>query len=246
MPVLLRSASRAKRKSVTFNPELDYFYFTPDEHEDSETESESPEAMSETQKNGSANENGQGTTKAVPWTELDRAIVLNNILGQLHASSGKTLDWKAISKALPGRTMASMRAVWDRYRNDMKTAAAGEGDFVAVPNKQKTPRKKSTSKTAAAVASEDADAEDAPETPAKKRGGGAKKRASGADGEEGSATKKKRTPKKTPVKKTAAKVEEEEEASEEAETPAPAPAAADAEDAKNSDEEMKDTAEAKV
>lgn len=94
--------------------------------------------MSETQKNGSANENGQGTTKAVPWTELDRAIVLNNILGQLHASSGKTLDWKAISKALPGRTMASMRAVWDRYRNDMKTAAAGEGDFVAVPNKQKT------------------------------------------------------------------------------------------------------------
>ncbi|KAG7150240.1 hypothetical protein HYQ46_000809 [Verticillium longisporum] len=245
MPVLLRSASRDKRRSVTFNPKLDYFYFTPDEHEDTETESKYPEAMSETQKNGSANENGQGTTKAVPWTELDRAIVLNNILGQLHASSGKSLDWKAISEALPGRTMASMRAVWDRYRNDMKTAAVGEGELVAVPNKQKTPRKKSTPKTAAAVASEDADAEDVPETPAKKRGGGAKKRASGADGEEGSATKKKRTPKKTPAKKTAAKVEEEEEeASEEAEPPAPA--AANVEDAKNSDEDMKDTAEAEV
>lgn len=50
-------------------------------------------------------------------------------------------------------------------------------------DKAGTARKKSTSKTAAAVASEDADAEDAPETPAKKRGGGAKKRASGADGE---------------------------------------------------------------
>ncbi|KAL9942490.1 hypothetical protein ACHAO5_007910, partial [Verticillium nonalfalfae] len=163
-----------------------------------------------------------------------QAIVLNNILGQLHASSGKSLDWTAISEALPGRTMASMRAVWDRYRNDMKTAAAGEGEFVAVPNKQKT----------LAVASEDADAEDVPETPAEKRGGGAKKRASGADGEEGSATKKKRTPKKTPAKKTPAKVEEEEEASEEAEPPTRT--TADVEDAKNSDEDMKETAEAEV
>ncbi|EEY14924.1 predicted protein [Verticillium alfalfae VaMs.102] len=229
--------------------------------------------MSETQKNGSANENGQGTTKAVPWTELDRAIVLNNILGQLHASSGKSLDWTAISEALPSRTTASMRAVWDRYRNDMKTAAAAKASLSLCPtnrrlvrtyqvstNSRPYQRRKGTASVfdkaeqlARKSTPQDrsrrgfrrtADAEDVPETPAKKRGGGAKKRASGADGEEGSATKKKRTPKKTPAKKTPAKVEEEEEASEETEPPTRT--AADVEDAKNSDEDMKDTAEAEV
>ncbi|KAM0277111.1 hypothetical protein ACHAQH_006055 [Verticillium albo-atrum] len=174
--------------------------------------------MADTQKSTQADaaEKTQGTPKAVPWTDVDRAILLNNIIMQLHAASGKTLDWKIISEALPGRTMAAMRAVWDRYKNDMNTAAAGEGEFVAVPNKQKTPRKKANPKAVAATTADDtagadADAEDAPETPAKKRGAGGRKRATEADGEEGSATKKKRTPKKPAVKKTTltpAKLEE--------------------------------------
>ncbi|KAM0328193.1 hypothetical protein ACHAQA_005600 [Verticillium albo-atrum] len=149
-------------------------------------------------------EQAQAGQKPIPWTDVDKAIVLNNILNQYSAAGGKPIDWKVVSEALPGRSISSLRSVWDRYKHDVKVAAAGEGEVVAVPGKKKaTPRKKAAPKSTATIPGDTTEVEDNAETPTKKRGGG-RKRAAETEGEDGSA-KKKRTPKKTAPKKAAPK-----------------------------------------